>query len=192
MTDEKDKIKAVVWDIGGVILEDPQVGDFWGDVEGSKKLRKEFGSNKLSIEEFISEGAKILNIDRDKFLSSYKKAYFSIKPIKETLKIYEDMKLNKYILCDTNLLHMNFIKKNFPKIFDISKKNYFSPELKMRKDSKEIFEHLSKDLSLNPKQILFIDNKEEIVDFAQSAGWKVIRYISPIKLKKDLEKFEVK
>ncbi len=192
MTDENKKIKAVVWDIGGVILTDPEAKNFWQGKEESKKLRRDFGSNKLSIDNFVSKGAKLLNMNKEIFLSSYKKAYFSIKPIKETLKIYEKMRTNKYILSDTNPLHLNFIKENFPKIFKISKKNYFSPELQMRKDSKEIFIYISKDLGLSPKQILFIDNKKEIVDLAGSVGWEAIHFVNLIKLKEDLEKFGVK
>ncbi len=192
MTDEEKKIKAVVWDIGGVILTDPEAENLWQGKEESKKLRKDFGSNKLSIDDFVSKSAKLLNMNKEIFLSSYKKAYFSIKPIKETLKIYEKMRTNKYILSDTNSLHLNFLKENFPNIFKISKRNYFSPEIQMRKDSKEVFEYLSKDLSLAPKQILFIDNKKEIVNFAQSVGFKVIHFVNPIKLKNDLIKLGVK
>jgi len=192
MGKEKSEIKAVVWDIGGVLLEDPKVGDFWKEIEGSKQLRKEFGSNKLSIEKFVLRGAKLLGMTEKNFLSSYKKAYFSIKPIKDSLKIYENMKTNRYILCDTNSLHMDFIKETFPKIFEISKRNYFSPELKMRKDSREIFEYVSKNLDFSPNQILFIDNKKEIVDLARDVGFRVIHYIDSIKLKKDLAKLGVK
>lgn len=64
---KNSKIKAVVWDIGGVLLEDPKVGEFWKGKKESKELRKKFGSGKISINDFIKKGSKILNISQKQF-----------------------------------------------------------------------------------------------------------------------------
>ncbi len=185
-------IKAVIWDIGGVILTDPKVGDFWKNKEDSKELRKKFGSNKISIDDFVSEGSKLLGMNEKDFLDSYKKAYFSIEPIQEVLEIYENMKTDKYILSDTNPLHLEFIKKNYASIFNQSKKNYFSPELGLRKDDRKIFEYLIENLKLPPEEVLFIDNKKRIVDLAKETGLNVIHFTNAEKLKEDLEKYNIK
>ncbi len=185
-------IKVVVWDLGGVLITDP-ADNFWQNKEGTKELRRDFGSNKLSTEKFVSRGSKLLGINSDDFLHSYKKIYFSVKPVKEVLKIYEDMKTDKYVLSDTNPLQMNcLIKQNYFGILDNSKKNYFSPELGMRKDSKKIFEYLIEDLKLSPQEILFIDNKEKIVELAKSVGLNAIQFVAVKKLKNDLKKFDIK
>ena len=101
------------------------------------------------------------------------------------------MKTNKYILSDTNSLHMKFIRENFSSIFGMSKKNYFSPEIKMMKDSEKVFEYVSDDLNLNPPQLLLIDNKDEIISHAKSAGWNTIHFVSPLELERDLKKLGV-
>ena len=186
-----EKIKAAVWDIGGVLLDDPKIGAFWKGINGSEELRNDFASGRLSVEEFISRGAKLLRMPEEDFLSSYKEAYFSVKPMKPSLKIYENMKTNRYILSDTNPLHMKFIRENFPNIFRMSKKNYFSPEIKMMKDSEKVFEYVSGNLNLNPSQILLIDNKDEIIDYAKSAGWNAIHFVDSLELEKDLKKLGV-
>jgi hypothetical protein len=40
-------IKAVLWDVGGVLLTDPLLADFWKYAEGSKELRTKFGEVKV-------------------------------------------------------------------------------------------------------------------------------------------------
>jgi len=185
-------IKAVVWDIGGVLLTDPKIGEFWQNKEGAKELRKEFGLGKLPVQDFVVKGSKLLNLNQNKFLESYKRAYFSIEPIKDTSQIYENMKADKYILSDTNPIHLDFVKKNFPKIFEMSKKNYFFSEIGLRKDSKEVFEFVLEDIGLDSKEILLIDNKREIADLSKNTGWNAIQFVNAEQLKQDLKRYNVK
>ena len=35
-------IKAVIFDIGGVLIEDPKFREFWKSIEGTADLRKKF------------------------------------------------------------------------------------------------------------------------------------------------------
>lgn len=185
-------IKSVVWDIGGVLLEDVKVGDLWKDSKGGDKLREAFGSGELSVEEFVNEASKLLGISKEDFLRKYKKIYFDVFPIDNVIELYNLVKTNNYILSDTNPIHMKFIKENFPQIFSRAKKSYFSPKIGLRKSSKEVFEYLVKDLNLFPEEILLIDNKEKIVELAKSVGLNVIHFTDTKKLNQDLNKFGVK
>ncbi len=179
-------IKAIVWDIGGVILDDPKVGDFWGHKAGTKELRREFGSNKISLADFVSRGARLLGKSEETFLELYKENYFKIEPIREVYDLYMKIKIDQYILSDTNLLHMNFIKKKYSEMLNISKKRYFSVEIGMRKDNQEVFEHVLKDLRLKAEEVLFIDNKKENVAFAKSLNFSTIHFTDFKNLKKEL------
>ena len=76
-------IKAVVWDIGGVLIDNPNIRNFWQKKKSSRKLRNEFGSGKLSKKEFIKRGAELLGMSQKKFLEGYKRAYLSMDLIKE-------------------------------------------------------------------------------------------------------------
>ncbi len=185
-------IKTVIWDIGGVILSDIDVPGFWKDIIASKQLRKDFGTNKITQNEFINQGSKLLLIDEDEFLRNYKKVYSDIKPIKETYELYKNMKTAKYILTDTNLIHAEFVSETFPDIFKLAKKCYLSNEIGMRKDCIDVFQYVVKDLELLPSEILFIDNKEKATNIAREAGLNAIHYKSPEKLKEELEKLNVK
>lgn len=182
-------IKTIVWDIGGVLVDDPKVGDFWKNKEGSKELRAAFGSGKISSEDFIKEGAKLLGLSEEVFLIRYKKAYFSIKFMKP-FDLYKKFK-NNYILSDTNPLHSEFIKKEFPELFKFPKKVFLSTEIGMRKNSTKIFKFLIKKLKSNPEEILFIDNKQSIVNLAKEVGIKTILFENLKQLKKDLKSFGI-
>jgi len=92
------KIEAIVWDIGGVLIEDPSVNNFWKENPDSKELRELFGTGKISINLFISKGAKMLNMSKEKFLKKYKEVYLSVLIIKEVFDIYQRIQINKYIL----------------------------------------------------------------------------------------------
>ncbi len=185
-------IKAVIWDVGQVLITGLKVEDFWQNKEGAKELRKEFGTGKLSVQDFVLKGSKLLDLDQNKFLELYKKAYLSLRPMNNILEIYRNMETNKYILSDTNPIHLDFVKKNFPKVFEMSKKNYFSSEIGLRKDSKEVFEFISKDIELGPKEILLIDDKKEITDLSKNSGWNAIQFMNAEQLKDELNKLGVK
>jgi putative hydrolase of the HAD superfamily len=185
-------IKAVIWDVGGVILEDFMVYSFWDNKVGSKQLRQEFGTGKITLKEFIGKGGELFSITEDEFFKRYKEAYYSIKPIDLSLEIYKQMKTPKYILSDTNQVHVGFIRKFYPEVLSLAKKCYLSHEINMRKDSIDVFNYVINDLKLLPCEILFIDDKKPHVDLARKAGMNAIHYKSHEQLKEKLNKLNVK
>ena len=186
-------IKAVVWDIGGVLIDNPNIRNFWQNKKGSKQLRKEFGSGKLNKKEFIKRGSKLLGTSQKEFLKEYKRAYLSMDLIKEGLKAYKRTKVDKYILSDTNPIHGDFLKNNFPQIFKEAKKIFLSYEIRLRKDRDKLksFKFLIKKLRINPEEILFIDDTSEILKNARKVGIKTILCDNPKELKNKLEKYKI-
>jgi len=189
---ENNMIKAVVWDIGGVILEDHMVYSFWDNKVGSKQLRLEFGTGKITLKEFIGKGGELFAITEEEFFKRYKEAYYSIKSINENLERYKQMKTPKYILSDTNQVHVEFIKEFYPEVLSLAKKCYLSHEINMRKNSIDVFNYVIKDLKLLPSEILFIDDKKPHIDLAKKAGMNAIHYINPEQLREELNKLNVK
>jgi|GEM_PF-3174784 len=185
-------IKAVIWDIGGVILEDHMVYSFWDNKIGSKQLRQEFGTGEIALKEFIGKGGELFGINEEEFFKRYKEAYYSIKSIALNLELYKQMKIPKYILSDTNQVHAGFIKEFYPEVLILAKKCYLSYEVHMRKDSIDAFNYVIKDLKLLPSEILFIDDKKPHIDFAKDAGMNTIQYNDPEQLKEELNKLNVK
>ena len=63
-----------------------------------------------------------------------------------------------------------------------------SYEVKMTKDSKEIFALATRRLKVKPQECIFIDDIEKFVNVAKSYGMNVILFKDNRQLKKDLEK----
>ncbi len=179
-------IEAIVWDIGGVLIENPDIENFWkGDIE-SKELREQFGAGKISINQFVSKSAKMLDMSKLKFLRECKKIYFSIKIIEEVFDIYQRIQINQYILSDTNPIHAKYIQANFKQIFRLSKGVFLSNKIKRRKSDIETFEFLIKKIRLKPEQILFIDDTKKHIEKAKSLGINTIYYQNPQQLLEEL------
>jgi len=186
------KIEAIVWDIGGVLIEDPSVNNFWKENPDSKELRELFGTGKISINLFISKGAKMLNMSKEKFLKKYKEVYLSVLIIKEVFDIYQRIQINKYILSDTNPIHAKYIQANFKQILKLAKGVFLSNQIKRRKSDLETFEFLIKEIGLKSEHILFIDNTKEHIERAKSLGINIIHYQTPKQLLEELKRYGIK
>jgi putative hydrolase of the HAD superfamily len=184
-------IKAIVWDIGGVLLDDPAIGSFWKDVEGSKELRHLFGSGKLSREDFIQKASVMLNLPKDEFMEEYGKAYFPISKIEGVFEIYKLTKGKNYIFSDTNPIHLEFIKDKHAELFDFVEKLFLSPELGSRKSEEKSYDVVIKELGLNPSEILLIDDKRDVLSMAAKKGMATIFYQTPEALRDDLHELGV-
>jgi FMN phosphatase YigB (HAD superfamily) len=88
------------------------------------------------------------------------------------------IKYRLFLLSNTDAMHMEkfqhkvgmtFIRE-FYQCFD---KVYFSFELGMRKPDVEIFNYIIKKHDLTPKRTLYIDDKKENTEIAESVGLKV-------------------
>jgi hypothetical protein len=71
-------IKAILWDIGGVLLSNPRIDEFWKGINGSKELRNKFGTGEISVDEFIELGSKLTGISKAEFIKKYNNSYSSL------------------------------------------------------------------------------------------------------------------
>jgi len=182
-------IKAIIWDIGGVLLEDPAIGSFWKNMQGSKELRYLFGSGKLSKEDFIDRASAMLGISKDSFIEEYGRAYFPINKLEKVFEVYKSTKGKNYIFSDTNPIHLEFIKRKHAELFDFAEKLFLSPELGSRKNEETSYDLIIKELNLSPSEILLIDDKRDILDIAKRKGMATILYENPKALEEELKKF---
>ena len=189
---DKTKIKVVVFDIGGVLLEILEVKSFWkNSPETSQELREKFGAGKITTKQFISEGAKLLNISQSIFLKGYKKAYFSAKPKNDVLEIFKKLSLDKYLLSDTNPL---VSKNHLLKLKDINKEVkgcFLSHKIKMRKTDIQTFDFLIKKVGVNPEEILFIDDSIGHLERAKTRKINTLLFEDSFQLLKDLKKLHL-
>jgi HAD superfamily hydrolase (TIGR01509 family) len=184
------KIKAIIWDIGGVLGEYTGNCNFWKGVKEGKELRDKFGSNKMSTEEFIERGSKLMKMSKEDFLNGYKD-YTAIKLNKPVLEIYKKIKLDQYILSDVSPLFRMDRAELFKEAVKIAKETFWSTDIKMRKSSVETFQFVLKKIKRKPEEVLFIDDIKELTEKAASLGINTIHYQNPEQLKRELKKFGI-
>lgn len=169
-------IKAVVFDIGGVLIDDPQFESFWGASKKAAELRELFGTGKISREDFIKEGALIIGITQDRFLNQYIEAYSQMKIIPQAIDVFNIINKPKYIFSDTNPIHLEISRKLFPEIFEKSKKQFLSFEMKLRKNRVQAFQLMLNNLPYKAQELIFVDNNLNYIETAKSLGLNTILF----------------
>ena len=187
-----EDIKAVVFDLGGVLFSNPNIKKLWKNKPGARKIRKQFGSGQISKKRYVEKASKLLRISEEEFTKEDKEIYYGINLIKDRFKVFEKIKLDKYILSDTNPVHVKGLKENFPELFQISKKVFLSYKIKLRKDNLKVFRFLLKQIKLPSKNILYIDDKPIIIKRAKKLGIKTILCKNTNQFIKDIKKLNIK
>jgi len=85
-------------------------------------------------------------------------------------------------------LHSENNKTTFLNIFS----RYISMcEYNLVKPDDRAFEILIKEIGYDPIDVVLIDDKEENIEKAKELGFKVIQYINPIQLRKELNNLDI-
>lgn len=177
------KIKAIVFDIGGVLVENPKYKSFWGKTKGSDRLRVLFGMGKISEKDFIQEGSRLMNITQKEFIKKYKEHYWTGNLNISAFKIYKSIRINKYLFSDTNPIHQKYLKNNFKEIFHMADGAF----LNKRKDYIKSYKQMLKSIKLKPRDVVLIDDKETEVEKARRLGINAILFENGDKLRTDLK-----
>lgn len=180
-------IEAIIWDIGGVLIENPQYKEFWKGVKGSEKLRILFGERKISKKEFIKQGAELLNIDQKEFLKRYKEAYWTGKRLTLAISIFKKTKVKKYLFSDTNPIHQEYLRKIGKDLFKEADKVFIDKRKKYLKSFREVL----KEIKLSSSEVIFIDDKEEYISVANKIKINTILFKNAEQLRRDLRKYKV-
>jgi len=178
-------IKALIWDIGGVLIGDPKYKEFWKGIPKSEELRIKFGMRKIDTKEFIKQGANLMNLSQKEFLEKYKKAYWTGKRNINAIRIFKKNKLKNYIFSDTNPIHLQYLKKIGKDTFEKTEKIFTDKRKKYSNSYKELL----KIIKLKPEEVIFIDNKEKYIQLARKQGINSILYKNNFQLKTELNKY---
>ena len=181
-------IKALIWDIGGVLIEDPKYKEFWKEIPESEELRIKFGMRKIDTKEFIRQGANLMNITQKEFLEGYKKAYWTGERNINAIRIFKKNKLKNYIFSDTNPIHLQYLEKIGKDLFELSEKIFTDK----RKEYSKSYGEILKIIQLKSEEVIFIDDKEKYIQLAREHGINSILYKNNFQLKKELNKFGLK
>lgn len=204
----KQEIKAIVFDIGGVLLEElagearkriskkynldsKKFQEFW-----IKNITKSY-TRKMHYRDFFKKLVKYLKTDTKP--SELINAWLGIrkktsKVNKKVEKLIKNLRKRYLLVCVTNSTLLNDKVKartNTYRLFDIA---IISFHIGMRKPDLKIYKYLTKQLKkkkISPKQTVFVDDKEINIHPAKNLGIKTILFKNNSQLLKDLKKLGV-
>lgn len=195
-------IKAIAFDFGGVI--EKKDGDLIQEMADSLQITKENwqkvyytfnhlnNTGKNSWPEVAAMVAKKFNASdtqiffiQDLIKKYDKKRIFNI----ELIEIIKDLKKKNYKigLLSNNSIELNkrLTNNNLVDIFD---EIIISSEVGYQKPQPEIFKIISKKLSVNINELLFIDDTKRSLEGAIKIGYTPLLYTNNVKLKEDIFK----
>ncbi len=145
---------------------------------------------KLTAQEYYKKSVAELsmNISYDEFARDYI-ADCSVRPemiilLKKLAKNYPLYLLSNQTPINTGYLH--------PILDPFFKAIFFSNEVKMHKPSLQIYELLIKKTNINPRETIFIDDRELNLLPAEKLGMKTYKFNSTDSLLEMLQKFGIK
>ncbi len=200
-------IKNIIFDFGGVILTDDDIGVLFDNPEIKEKFKvneivlqnawtkywREVGENRMTIFEFYNAFQKEVTGKIDKELS---KELFNIyKSRTRTLEPYNllpNLKEKYKLFALTNIFKEGYEfkkeKYNLDSFFDMI---VASCEVQISKADPEIFQILISRAEILPEESLFIDDRVKNVAQASKMGFKIHKYETIADLKKDLDKLGI-
>jgi putative hydrolase of the HAD superfamily len=214
MVDKKEGIKAIIFDIGGVLISGGLLKKLKRGHESgvheymAKKLKVTIDQyfdaidtayalsieNKAPKKKILSIMAKNLKTTSSKLEKLYFKAYKRhFKKNKKLFKLAFKLKKQGYkiaILSDQWQVSQElFVSNKMRKKFDVV---IISSEVGMRKPDPKIYKLTLKKLKLPAKQTVFVDNQKWNIVPAKKLGMKTILYKDVEQTKKALEKLGIK
>lgn len=184
------KYKAIAFDLGNVIF----------DFDYLLALKKMAGKAEAEPQDFLDEFfCRDFGIDFEKglinpgdFFRKFKKRFkfsggfgeFSeawnsvFRLNKNTLKIIDSLKDNYplYLISNINEMHFNYLYKNYPEIFSLFKKLILSFKVKSVKPERRIYEYLRDCSGEDFENIIYIDDRLELIEKAKKIKLCCIRF----------------
>ena len=183
-------IKAIIFDFYGVVCS--EIGSPWykrlSSQETISDLKEKYDipSNlgKISEKEFFAGISKAIGSNGETVRGEW---INSAVINKDLINLITDLKTKyKVALCSNTQpkLFRDLLRENdMEKLFDII---VSSSEIGIMKPNPEIFEHTLNELEMIPDEVIFIDDRSENVEGAESVGIKSFVYFNNDQLKKEL------
>jgi len=186
-------IKAIIFDMGGVVLKTRGIEDEGGyiaknlkvDVRSFIKVEEKYEHDaqrgRLTMSEFLGRIAKDLGI-RKYLLSRVWKGMCSriFIPYRDVLKDIDKIKDNGYrvaLITNTVPYDSSYLRKKG--IYDQFEHVILSHKTGYRKPEKEIYQMMLKKLGVKGNECIYIDDREENLPTAEKLGMKTIHFRSP-------------
>jgi FMN phosphatase YigB (HAD superfamily) len=188
------KIKNILFDLGGVILDldvqatlkrfyelgfPAELMQFPNSMTTDLYFRYETG--KLDTEQFRSEIRRASGVEMtdDAFDEAWNAMLVSIPEDRVALLKVLSERYNLYMLSNTSALHVKVFEKMY---FDVAgesmhqvfKKIYYSHEIGWHKPDHKAWEHVIKDAGIKPEETLFLDDNIHNIKASQELKFQAI------------------
>ena len=196
-----EKINAVIFDWGGVLIEDPAPALFkyCANAFGVNIERyiaafdiciNDFQTGTVTEQQFWTNMAKQLNAPMPKVASLWTEAFIAAyKPRQEMFSLAGRLRKAGYktaILSNTEMPVVEIINKQKYDSFDITVLSCLEGTVK---PERKIYDLALNRLGVSAEQTLFIDDKPENIDGAKQAGLQTILFKTIEKFKKNIAEF---
>ena len=200
MSKSKTKIKAILFDLGKVILHfnfDPafkrlsmaagipaeEIEDFFVD-SGLEVL---YDGGKISSREFYERVKEGLghSVDFKKFRKIWNEIFTPDPAIVRLIQRLSGQ-YRLVIISNTNEMHFNYIRKKYPVIrkFDELLLSY---QEKLRKPDERFYRMAARACLAAPREIFYIDDRSDLTQAAKALGFKTFTYRNnPAGLRKEM------
>ncbi len=202
-----NEIKAIIFDLGRVLVDvrfDKQTAKFFGvntdqpedaatilDKAFQNELFRKLNKGEITSQQFYKAFVNDFNLslDYDTFVKFWCDVFAPIPGMEE---LFWQVK-NNYpvgLLSDTDELHWNYCKEQFPFLKAIEKPT-LSFEIGALKPDAKCYLTAAENVGFKVQECLFIDDREINVQGARTVGMQAILFEGPEKLREDFKKFGV-
>ena len=187
-------IKAIVFDMGGVIVRlnmDRCIGNFkelagFGDIEEyldrfhQKGFISDLEEGKTQPEDFYRECLRHSRPGTTMETARYCFCSLLDGLEEDSLELIRSLRgrFDLYVLSNNNPISRAYfcemMKAHGLDPAEVFRKEFYSYEMKMLKPSREVFEHVIREIGAGPEEILFIDDARDNVEAAEALGIKTL------------------
>lgn len=199
-----ETIKSVIFDWGGVLIDDPAPGlmqycakvlkvrkeDY---IKAHSKFEADFQKGLIREDVFWEQICKELNVPKPNMPSLWAEAFeAAYVPRNSMLSMAASLQENGYrtaVLSNTEVPAMQHFHLQKYEMFDVA---VFSCLESVKKPERKIYELTLKKLDSQPEQGVFIDDKQEYIDGAKNVGINTILFQNINQVKDELNRLGVK
>ncbi|MFC1752701.1 HAD family hydrolase [Thermoproteota archaeon] len=166
-------------------LSEKEIYDLFFD----SQLTDKYERGVVTSFDFYKEVKKILDIDIDYegFIPIWNDIFF---PVPGMLEVIESLKVRYpiYLASNTNELHFLHLEEQFPEYFRCFRYLFLSHQLGLRKPDPLIYNFIISYIKTDPGNIIYIDDRKELVEPAKNLGIDAFVFHSVDSMKEELAK----
>ncbi len=135
-------------------------------------------TGRLPCDEFYSVHIKSAMpcLSYEEWIEMFREHFVLNPPGFDLLQCLKNEGRKTYLLSNLAEFHKIAIERRHPYLFEICERNFFSYEIGFHKPEPQIFETMCLSLGESPENCIFIDDLEENVEGAKSAGLMAVHF----------------